>query len=215
MENIHAVIASLALRRPVFHSEADFQHALAWELHQFDPTASVRLEKRVSTLGSRVHLDLLFQSGSGELAIELKYKTRAIELDHAGEKFNLLNQSAQDIGRHDFIKDIGRLEDYVHANSAAVGYAIFLTNDRTYWSKTQKKDSIDSEFRLHEGRQIQGSVTWGERAAAGTMYRREEPIVLRGRYETAWRDFSSLGNGRGEQFRYLAIRVPSAGQQRR
>lgn len=209
--NLHSIIASLAARRPVFHSEADFQHALAWELHQFDPAASVRLEKRVSTLGSRVHLDLLFQSGSGELAIELKYKTRAIELNHAGEKFNLLNQSAQDIGRHDFIRDIRRLEDYGHEHSAAVGYAVFLTNDWTYWSATGKLDSVDSEFRLHEGRQIQGSVTWGEKASAGTMHKREEPIVLRGNYELAWRDFSSLGDVRGKQFRYLAVRVPNDG----
>jgi hypothetical protein len=30
-QDIHGLVRRLALRRPLFHSEADFQHALAWQ----------------------------------------------------------------------------------------------------------------------------------------------------------------------------------------
>jgi len=33
------VLQTLALKRPIFHSEADFQHAFAWEIQTANPTA--------------------------------------------------------------------------------------------------------------------------------------------------------------------------------
>jgi hypothetical protein len=53
---IAAWIEELRQHRPVFHSEADFQHALAWTAHQSNPSLRVRLETR-TTPGMR--LDLL------------------------------------------------------------------------------------------------------------------------------------------------------------
>lgn len=211
MLDIHVILAALANRRPVFHSEADFQHALAWALHEYDQKANVRLEKRVSTASSRVHIDLLFQSQKSALAIELKYKTRAVKLFHADEQFDLLNQSAQDIGRHDFIKDIGRLEHYVQSHPGSVGYALLLTNDRTYWSKSTKQNPVDSAFRLDEGQVLQGSVTWGSMASAGTKHKREEPIILRGRYAISWHDYSCHGEDHCKRFRYALVRVSNDG----
>ena len=208
-QKIRAILASLASRRPVFHSEADFQHALAWELQLADPNAHIRLEKQVAAQGSRVHLDLLVQSSTNELAIELKYKTRAARLVYASEEYSLRNQSAQDIGRHDFIKDIQRLEKYVHTHQGSEGYAILLTNDRTYWTESKKTDSVDSEFRVHEGRLLEGGVAWGVKASAGTKHKREEPIALHGKYHLKWFEYSSLGAGLAEQFRYAVLRVPS------
>jgi hypothetical protein len=213
---IHSILASLAARRPVFHSEADFQHALAWELQLADPGANIRLEKQVAAEGARVHLDLLVQGIGYEFAIELKYKTRAAKLNHGEEEYPLRDQSAQDIGRHDFIKDIQRLEKYVVAHPSAVGFAILLTNDRTYWSESRKIDSVDSEFRVHEGRVIRGEVTWGEvtwgaRASAGTKHKREQVIALRGDHAISWRDYSLFGDGRAEKFRYVVLQVRSDG----
>lgn len=206
---VQVTLASLAARRPVFHSEADFRHALAWEIQLADLTADIRLEKQVSAEGTRVHLDLLVRATEYEVAIELKYKTRAVKLAHSEETYSLRNQSAQDIGRHDFIKDIHRLEDYTQAHPGSVGYAVLLTNDRSYWSESRKLDAVDSEFRVHEGRVLHGGVTWGSNAAAGTKHKREKTITLRGKYKISWRDYSSHGTGHAEQFRYVAVRVAS------
>lgn len=208
---IHSILKSLAARRPVFHSEADFQHALAWEVQLSDPDANIRLEKQIAAAGPRVHLDLLVLGLGYEVAIELKYKTRAATVVHTDEGYFLRNQSAQDIGRHDFIKDIQRLESYVRTRPASIGYAVLLTNDRSYWSKSKKIDSVDSEFRVHEGRILRGGVTWGSKAAAGTKHKREAPIALDGTYEISWQDYSSHGVKHAEQFRYAALRVPTDG----
>lgn len=42
--DIHAVMGQLAHRRPIFHSEADFQFALAWRIKETLPDYEIRLE---------------------------------------------------------------------------------------------------------------------------------------------------------------------------
>ena len=37
MINIHEVMTELAKMRPIFHSEADFQFALAWQIREMMP----------------------------------------------------------------------------------------------------------------------------------------------------------------------------------
>lgn len=208
-QDIHVLLTKLSKRRPVFHSEADFQHAIAWQMQLNHPGVDIRLEKQVAAKGARVHLDLLVESKASQIAIELKYKTRRAELNHGDETYFLRNQSAQDIGRHDFLKDMQRLERYVETHAHAVGFAVLLTNDRTYWSESKKNDSVDSEFRVHEGRIIQGGVTWGAKASAGTKHKREEPINLQGKYLVHWQEYSSFGAGIAEKFKYALLRVPS------
>ena len=46
MIHLYDVLRSLSCQRPIFHSEADFQHALAWLIHLQHPDAIVRLEYR-------------------------------------------------------------------------------------------------------------------------------------------------------------------------
>jgi hypothetical protein len=48
--SVSAVLTALAKQRPIFHSEADFQHAIAWEIHKHLPRASVRLERPIASL---------------------------------------------------------------------------------------------------------------------------------------------------------------------
>jgi hypothetical protein len=44
MIDIKNILKDLAVRRPVFHSEADFKFALAWAIQEADGEAKVRLE---------------------------------------------------------------------------------------------------------------------------------------------------------------------------
>ena len=97
----------LAEQRPIFHSEADFQHALAWAIHEARPDATVRLEIPRDIDGRRAHVDIWVVDGEG-LAIELKYLTTALDTVVAGERFQLRNQAAQDLGRYDILKDLAR-----------------------------------------------------------------------------------------------------------
>src|SRR5216117_509431 len=103
---IDELMALLSSERPIFHSEADFQHAFAWLLHRRYPDIFVRLELPLRTNGSAIHLDLLATSTEGAIAVELKYKTRALAVTIDDEDYRLTNHNAQDLGRYDFIKDV-------------------------------------------------------------------------------------------------------------
>ena len=75
MIEIPALMRKLAIERPLFHSEADFQHALAWRSREEHPNSGVRLEYKPPTNAGeeRMQLDIwLVRLG---VAIELKYKT--------------------------------------------------------------------------------------------------------------------------------------------
>lgn len=200
-----AAMTALARRRPVFHSEADFQHELAWQLHLDHPDARLRLET-VPLVGERVHLDLAFTLGDLRVAAELKYLSRSLEVEVDGERFSLRSQAAQDIRRYDAIKDIGRLESMVAAGVADVGVAVVLSNDAGYW-EAGRVGTVDESFRLHEGRTLTGPLAWSTRTGAGTMARREDPIVLAGQYGLHWVPFSDVGAQRGGVFRYLLVEV--------
>lgn len=202
--NIHKILASLSKRRPVFHSEADFQHALAWEIQLSSQTALVRLEQQVASKGSRVHLDILVKDQSHIVAVELKYKTKKASIDCEDEQFHLRNQSAQDIGRYDFAKDIQRIERYVEAHPGSEGYIVLLTNDPTYWQESKKPHAVDAAFRIHEGRTISGELAWGVGASIGTMRTREPTIKIRASYDLVWHNFSYIDQ---QVFRYVAVHV--------
>jgi hypothetical protein len=206
--NIRDALESLAQKRPIFHNEADFQHALAWELRELY-NCKVRLEQRVEIAsGRRAYLDIMLEKDGSKTAIELKYKMRAIEHIHDGEVFSLLNQGAQDIGRYDILKDLQRLERMVAHGVVKEGYLIYLTNDSSYYSDPAvEKWTADRDFRIHEGRTLTGTLSWSESTGAGTMRGREEAIILDGAYTMDWRSYSELNDSSAGTIKCLCIAV--------
>lgn len=207
--DIHSVMKVLAAQRKVFHSEADFQHAFAWELHLRQPNASIRLEKPLRTAGKSLHLDFLIEHAGKSVAVELKYKTRSLKLSLDGEDFHLSSHSAQDLGRYDFIKDICRLEEITSTISDCEGWAIMLTNDSAYWKTPLNTETVDAAFRLTEGRILNGDLAWTDQASAGTKKNRESDLSVSGKYKLAWEDYSSVTSQSYSDFRYLAVEVPA------
>ena len=209
---IPEVLTGLAKQRPIFHSEADFQHAIAWEIHQRLPRASVRLERPivVSHLNKLLHVDVWIEQDGDILAIELKYKTRALQVLVGNEQYALRSQSAQDIGRYDFIKDVERVENIVADRAPhAAGYAILLTNDPSYWTQSLNDNTVDVKFRLHEGAGLHGTLEWGLAASAGTKHGREQPLKLAKTYDLGWKDYSDRTDETYGRFRYLVVKVKS------
>ena len=206
--DLRSILSRLAQSRPVFHSEADFQHALAWECRQSAPDVPVRLEYRLPLDGPRTYADLWLRDPDGPTYVELKYWTRRLDVEVDGERFGLTNQAAQDLSRYDFIRDLERVEGAVHAELARLGYVIALTNDSGYWSPP-RPGTVDAAFRLHDGRKLHGEFGWAPHAGAGTMRGRERPLAVTGRYTCRWETYSQLGIEGGE-FRYLFVRVTGA-----
>ncbi len=207
MIDIHATMAQLAKSRPLFHSEADFQHALAWRLREDHPQLAIRLEYRPAHLTQRGYIDVWAADGHEVVAIELKYKTRSLQATANGESFDLLDQSAQDLGRYDTLKDMQRLEQVVAAVPNSSGFVLLLTNDRSYWTASTRQDTADAHFRLHEGRLLTGQLSWGDAASAGTRHTRESNLLLSGSYELKWRDYSTIKSGAYGTFRYVLVNV--------
>jgi hypothetical protein len=206
MFDIDRFMMELATKRPIFHSEADFQHAFAWQLHEQFPDAKIRLEYPINVVNRRIYLDIFFTSPQKQLAIELKYKTRQIEVPNPDERYLLKGHSAQDIGRYDYLKDVSRLEQ-VSKNTSIEGYAILLTNDSGYWAGKVDKETIDMNFRLFEGREVNGSLAWLAHAGKGTTKNRTEPINISGRYPIQWKDYSQVSTHLGRTFKYLIFHI--------
>ena len=129
--DIDGLMKGLSEQRPIFHSEADFQHALAWQIHEMMPDCQVRLEYPFSYGSKRIHVDIWLPDAG--MAVELKYFTKRMELSCNGESFALKDQAASNLVRFGFLKDLQRLESLVRMQPARTGIAVLLTNAPTLW----------------------------------------------------------------------------------
>lgn len=139
-------------------------------------------------------------------AIELKYKTRSTVVTIADERFDLANHGAQDLGKHDFWKDIQRVEEVCENRYGTLGAVVFLTNDQTYWRESLRTGTCADAFQMYEGRVATGQLAWAAHTGAGTKRNREAGVQLRNSYGIAWRDYGSGLDGL-LRFRYALVEV--------
>ena len=187
----------LAETRGVFHSEADFQHALAWLIHSRYPNLKIRLEFPITGVGA---IDIVLFEGGAPFLLELKYKTRRAETVQDDEVFRLRAHGAQPLGRYDFFKDIYRIERSIYR-----GAAIFLTNESQYWGVHPQGQG--SAFSMQNGRSIREGETleWqGAPNIASIGSGRTGAIALRSSYSIGWRNYSSPLD---QVFRFLLVMV--------
>ena len=154
----------------------------------------------------RAYADIWLRTAQGPVALELKYWKRNLQVTLDGEEFNLPFQSAQDINRYDLLKDVSRVERLVDAERARAGAVIAVTNDPGYWQEG-RPNTVDAEFRIHEGRQLTATMVWAETASAGTKRGREAPITLRDKYRPAWKHYFAVDGQQYGEFRYLFLPV--------
>jgi hypothetical protein len=208
MLDMHAMLEDLAKKRPVFHSEADLQHAPAREIRTQHRWLEVRLEVPPPGPAMHGHLDIGVRDQSNALLfIEVKYKTARSAHKVREEWFRLRDQSAQDVGRYAFLWDVARLARIAEENAGISGCAVLLSNDSKYWTPSPRREPTnDPAFRLSEGRVVEGELRWrrgpAESAKVQQMY---EPITLSGTYTLSWRDYPGTPN---YGFRYLLVEVP-------
>jgi len=201
---IDSLLERLAAKRPVFHSECDFQFALAWQIREEHPAARIRLERPVPDCDHTEFTDLLVHLDHETWAVELKYKLpqrSCPEVLVEGERFRLGDQGQSLVARCEYIKDVCRMEQLVAAQHATVGIAIMLTNDAGYWQPAKRDDQKDRAFRIHEGRILRGELGWPPEARTGDG---RPTLSLRGQYTCAWQDYSIV---QGSKFRALVTRV--------
>lgn len=221
---------------PIFHSEADFQFALAWELKKLlNDEADVRLEYPLPPFVDDLELknryvDVLVIENGKMFPIEVKYKTKEFDYSQGNnnEAYKLKSHSAHDFGRYDCIKDIWRVEKLSeHLDSFEEGYTIWLTNDNAYWTGP-KGDTRDVDFSLKEECKEKESMelkkdkfmNWDdsdtkdeEKIEKRKAYRGERKgFSLKNSYSVKWLDWWSLPNtdqkNKNGIFRYVFLQIP-------
>ena len=194
---IHEIMRKLAKDRPIFHSEADFQHSLAFAIRNEYSSAKVRLEYPIRLITQNPDelgaLDIWIQNR--KIAIELKYKVSKFEYtNRRGESFSL-KQGMGHQGRYLFIKDLGRIETLTRNYDVKKAYSIIITNNDQIWSESRSQGA-SREFALVGI--LKGTRMWRGKDP------RKKPISLHREYSMDWEDYSKPNNNR---FRYLAIEV--------
>ncbi|WML32230.1 hypothetical protein RCG24_10490 [Neobacillus sp. OS1-32] len=212
MDQLLSILTTLSKERPVFHSEADFQHALAWEIHNNYSQSKLRLEYNPTISYGNMYLDIWVTHANGyRTAIELKYITKKISLQIIDESFNLKSHGAPDLARYDCIKDIVRIETVCNTLDNTNGFAIILSNEPALWKQPVYRDKVpnDLEYRIHNEKILEGELNWGLNTGQGTMKGRESSLNLLGTYKMTWLPYSKVMESTGGEFKIAIIEVPS------
>ena len=204
--DVGSILKGLAARRPVFHSEADFQFAFAWEANHRHPDLEVRLETHPQP-AVRLDLELIDPTSGYGLAVELKYMTRLWSGSVGREKYALKNHGATDLRAYDVVKDVERVERFVADRPNWTGLVIVLTNEPGYWRRASHGRSTNADaFRIYEGSILAGARRWGPNTG-GSARGREAVLHVRGNYTLSWSDYSRLDPTAAGTFRSLVIEV--------
>lgn len=198
----------LASKRPIFHSEADFQHALAWEIQLAHADARIRLEKRVA-VSPRIDVDILVELDGRTLGVELKYPRKGMTAEVDGELYTL-STGADDHGRYFAVEDVARLERLVAGGTIDTGAMVLLTNVANVWGPpTSRRRVLYDAFRMHDTHTLAGTLVWGDWGRpGGRPPGTTATVALTGTYPLAWRDHATVN---GVQFRYLLVAVDNCG----
>jgi hypothetical protein len=204
MLDMKQILGELKTERPIFHSEADFQFALAWKIHKKHGEAQIRLEYPIQQAAKSKkveYLDLLVTLGKECFPIELKYKTKAknkkepLSVCVRGEQFHLKGHGAQICGAYDFMKDICRVESFISSLAGCMcGYTLWLTNDLYYLHAPRDTNAGYAAFSVHQGAIKEKSVpmNWGANISAKTKKGRKAVLTLHNDYTIKWEPYSNL-----------------------
>lgn len=200
--DIENILVELSKERPIFHSEADFQHALAWKIHEMYKGCKIRLEIRPDKFTNR-YVDIKYKREE-TIFIELKYRTKGFQVQIDDESFSLKNQGANDQVRYSFWKDVSRIEDFTRIEGESFGFAVIVTNDSKYWEH-QNRNTNDENFKIFQNREVSETLRWQKitKSISNTSF--EPPIKINNKYECSWKNYSKIG---GENFKFLALEIP-------
>ena len=200
---ISKILKNLAEERPVFHSEMDFQLALAWCWREMFPHLQFRLEYPLDSSSNKRCDIAILQNDRIVMAIELKYLTEELEYKNKGELFKLKAQSAQLVRRHGVLKDVERMESFLERTPEAQASVIVITNRSIYW-RGSVKGTADEEFDIQEGTIVTGVRNW--KGEDKKFKKAKGPVNIRGKYKMEWQDYSNVKRKFG-LFRYLHVPI--------
>jgi len=197
--NFNRIIDQLKQTRPVFHSEDDLKLAMAIVIKELYPSYEIRLEKPIQIrmkikddyVLARAPIDIVVLDSKHKIAypIEIKYKTKKVDVVVGDESYSLANHGANDVGRYSFRKDIYRVENVDIENfSINQGFVFILTNDRGYYQNdVSKKNSLDVHFSFHHGMTLKAEyVGWNYKRLPENKYYYNDTFPLDNSLKKHW-----------------------------
>jgi hypothetical protein len=218
-DKVHSVLRELSNRRPIFHSEADFQHELALELNRcgWECRLEVPIAIKVKGEKAKAEVDLIARSQNGEksTAIELKYVSEKLQTSCNRENFDLSKNWGVNLSRFDCLADWQRVASIVDSGYAQAGFAVFMTNCEDAWTRDLAKGKnppMAMEMSIHEGRKFRkgDALDWHPQTpSVGSVSKKRlppyAPIICPASVSCAWTDYSQVRAGKNGQFRYLLL----------
>jgi hypothetical protein len=198
---------TLSRRRPVFHSEFDFQFALCHVMEQAG-VSRIRLERRVQLPGNpRFAIDIIgYVDGGTPIALELKYPKRrfvgTVSADGHDEAFDLPSSDATDLDAYGIWKDASRIEALLAAEIVQAGALIALSNYAFWEERSHKLGTQAHDFRLWQGREVAAGTVLSFPEAKWVRPQEHSPVQLRCPYRCEWRHYSEP---LASEFRYLVL----------
>ena len=216
IEKLEKCIKSLSNKRRIFHSEADFQFALAWEIKEnYKDDVNIRLEYPVD----KMNIDIVVFCGEKMIPIELKWLRTDFECcikgadGENGEKFKLALSGADPEIRYDCLKDIKRIESISEIRDNFVeGYTIWISNIETHFNKNHKHTM---QFDISQDETQKGKIYWDKneqdeiKNIDGTLKKslregdsRRNVIELKDSYTFHWEDYSIIDKSEIDDKKY-------------
>lgn len=216
LQMLKRAMRALAARRPVFHSEADFQHELAMEFSRagFDLRLEVPFSVNLNGHQVAVELDLLLidRQTKQKAAVEIKYVKSAASIMHNGENFDLKHTWGTNLSRFDCLADFQRVGRLRAAGAVKFGFSIFLTNTSAAWTRNSGPTQIKGrQFSIHNGRTLAAGAVFDWKPAPpsrGSVSTKRlypyTPISVPCAARCNWLDYSDFQQKNG-RFRYLLL----------
>ena len=219
-------------------SEAQFQFELAWVIKEKFNNAKILLEYTACTMKSnkvdengkskgktkRFESDIIVLFDNEYQVIELKYKTARSTINNV----QLVTHGGQPGTKYDYLWDIHRIEllkekpekdaqgnfyTYLLNKKCSGGYAIFLTNDSSYYGGQEQPGDSAYQFRLENSREIDTSkvLVW-EGEEKNWMSSRPSFSFIEKRQFGEWKTFyeytdKSTKNKKSKHFKYLITEI--------
>jgi len=217
-KHLRKALKKLSKRRPIFHSEADFQHELAIELTKEGWACRLEVPTEINLKGEsvKVAIDLVTRSEkeASSAAIELKYISSKIEAERGGEKFTLAQNWGVNLSRFDCLADWQRVASIVEQGLFQKGFVVFMTNCEDAWVRDLSKvknPPMAKEMSIHEGREFTKGeeLDWSSGVKDNSVTKKRlypyAPIVCPKSVNCSWSDYSQVIDGKNGRFRYLML----------
>lgn len=201
--DFEAVVMEMQRNGKLFVSERNLQTEFIITAHMLYPDLAYYPEFVYKNCGNTYHIDLVVSDGNETIPIEFKYVTQGGKIRLEYGTYELKDHAAIDMRRHQFVKDVSRLEEFKNTHpNVPCGYALLLTNMRGFW-KGSPKSKAATQFNIYDGSILsQGVHAFCDGYKICSTH---SPVTLTNSYLIKYKDY--MKGADGKEYKYLIVKI--------